>query len=110
VISPGGLVRGQVNVAGLGVAVDSDGAWSVSVRDSGGTGVMLDATTGATLAAPMTASVGTGPDIGLAGGGSKLTTGVGPRSVSVTLRQSVGDSDVPGDYSLRLLFTAIAGF
>jgi len=101
-------------MATLDVTVTADGPWNLSIADTDtgpSKGHMVDAATPShRLASPMFVSAGDGLGSPLDAPVGILATGPGSAVVHVKLGQAVGPSDLPGTYSIVLVFRAVSTF
>lgn len=102
------LEREALNTADVGVGIDSNTLWQLNVRDPKvpNRGFMTDLLK--VLHNSMRVQFGA-TQVDLQAGGM-LASGAGDSLVNAQLRQLVVPQDAPGNYSIDVLFEAVAGF
>jgi hypothetical protein len=109
------LTRGVANSTTVAISIQSDGAWHLTAADTtGGPGhghMRLAAAPGTVLGSAMEVTLCSGPPRDLtASTPIVVCRGSGSESIPVIFGQTVGATDVPGTYGIRIVFTAVAGF
>ena len=105
------LVRNATNLSTVNAQILSNISWNLDVRDTNlgpNHGHMVSGANH--LADSMKAYENIASQVNLEAGPSIVSTGANSANVAVTLSQFVAGSDVPGAYSISLLFQAISGF